>query len=315
MKSFLAAISFFAALPLFAAYASRDAVLPIAGRATGADGRLFLTALWITNASERDAAAVTLTFHPANDKLPSHASPLTLKPGETRVIDPIDAGVLGVAEALGSLRIVSDGDVLAAARVYSRLPGESGARSLATSFNAIPAQFAIGDGESATLQGLSPADGRYKIYFAEVAGMPLDIVVSLLDARGVTLASKRMYVDKSRQMIADAADLFPQFTSGTAALRVDGVNGSGRIVVAGSQIARESQDSTPFEMSFTTTPRDRLGAWEALTYIAVAVAAGAALFLRRNGAPASRRSAARRLGAWRRDAAGPAGEDAGAPQS
>ena len=62
--------------------------------------------------------------------------------------------------------------------------------------------------------------------------------------------------------------------------RVD-VNGSGRIVVAGAHIARESQDSTPFEMSFTTTPRDRLGVLEALTYIAVAAAAGAALFLRR----------------------------------
>ena len=281
MKVVLAALFLLIAVPLSAAYASRDAVLPVAGRATGADGRLFLTALWITNASERDAADVTLTFHPANEKLPPHATPLTLKPGETRVIDPIDAGILGVPEALGSLRIASSGDVLATARVYSRLPGESGARSLATSFNAIPAQFAIGDGESTTLQGVSPADSRYKMYVAEVAGMPLDIVVSLLDARGVTLASKRMYVDKGRQMIVDAADLFPQFTSGTAALRVDGVNGSGRIVVAGSQIARESQDSTPFEMSFTTTPRDRLGVWEALTYIAVAVAASAALFLRR----------------------------------
>ena len=59
------------------------------------------------------------------------------------------------------------------------------------------------------------------------------------------------------------------------------MNGSGRVVVAGSQIARDTQDSTPFEMSFTTTPRDRLGVWEALTYIAVAAVAGVALFLRR----------------------------------
>lgn len=281
MKAVLAPFLFLAALPLAAAYAARDVVLPVAGRATGADGRLFLTALWITNPSERDAVDATLTFHPAAEKLPAHASRLHLNAGETRVIDPVDASVLGADQALGSLRIVASHDVLATARVYSRMPNESGARSLATSFSAMPVQFAIGNGDSATLQGVAPADGRYKIYFAEVAGMPLDVSVVLLDGRGVTMAAKRLYIDKDRQLTTDVADLFPQFTSGTAALRIDGVNGLGRVVVAGSQIARESQDSTPFEMSFTTAPRDRLGVWEALTYIAVAAAAGAALFLRR----------------------------------
>jgi len=273
VKTIVAAILLLTANSLLAAYASRDAVLPVAGRATGADGRLFQTALWITNASERDGVDVTLTFHPANEKLPSHTSSLKLAPAETRVIDPIDANILGVPDALGALRIAASGDVLATARVYSR--------GVATSFNATPVQFAIGNGESATLQGVAPAGGRYKIYVAEVAGMPLDIAVSLLDARGVSLGSKRMYIDKNRQVTADAAELFPAFTSGTAALRIDGVNGGGRVVVAGSQIARDTQDSTPFEMSFTTTPRDRLGVWEALTYIAVAAAAGAALVLRR----------------------------------
>lgn len=271
----------FIATPLLAAYASRDVVLPVAGRATGADGRLFLTALWITNPSERDAVRATLTFRPAAEKLPLHASTLTLKPGETLVIDPIDAAILGVADALGSLRIEATHDVLATARVYSRMPGESGARSLATSFNAMPVQFAIGSNESTTLQGIAPADGRYKIYIAEVAGAPLDVTLTLVDGRGAALAAKQMYIDTDRQVTTDVADLFPQFTSGTATLHIAGMNGSGRVVVAGSQIARESQDSTPFEMGFTTTPRNRLGVWEALTYIAVAAAAVVALVVRR----------------------------------
>jgi hypothetical protein len=273
VKLALAALLIFVAVPLGAAYAARDVVLPVAGRATGADGRLFLTALWITNPSERDALDLQLIFHPAEEKLSSHASTLHLQPAETRVVDPIGIDILGVPEALGSLRIKATGDVLATSRVYSR--------GLATSFNALPVQFAIGNNESATLQGVSPADGRYKIYFAEVEGVPLDVTVSLIDARGATIAAKPIFIDKDRQVTTDIADLFPQFTSGTATLRVDGVNGRGRVVVAGSHIARDSQDSTPFEMSFTTTPRDRLGLWEALTYIAVAAAAGAALFLRR----------------------------------
>ena len=281
MKAVLSIVIFLTIPPAFAAYPSRDAVLPVAGRATGADGRLFLTALWITNPSERDAADATLTFHPAAEKLALHGSTLHLKPGETRVIDPIDATILGVPEALGSIRIESSKDVLATAHVYSRMPNETKARSLAATFSAMPVELAIGNGESTTLQGVAPADGRYKIYFAEVAGMPLEVSVQLLDARGMSIAAKRMYIDKERQVTADAAELFPQFTSGTAALRIDGVNGAGRIIVAGSQIARESQDSTPFEMSFSTTPRDRLGVWEALTYIAVAAAAAAALLIRR----------------------------------
>jgi hypothetical protein len=263
----LAALVILIAAPLSAAYTARDVVLPVAGRAAGADGRLYLTALWITNPSERDAVDATLTFHPADEKLPSHASPLHLNAGETRVIDPIDQTILGVPNALGSLRIAATHDVVATARVYSR--------GVATSFAAMPVQFAIGNGESATLQGVAPADGRYKIYFAEVAGSPLDVSVSLLDARGATLGTKRMYIDRDRHVTSDVGDLFPQFTSGPATLRIDGVNGAGRIVVAGSQ------DSTPFEMSFTTTPRERLGVWEAITYIAVAAAAAAALFLRR----------------------------------
>jgi hypothetical protein len=274
VKLILAALlSIAVAVPLAAAYASRDVVLPVAGRATGADGRLFLTALWITNPSERDALDLQLIFHPAEEKVPTHASTLHLQPAETRVVDPIDINILGVPEALGSLRIKATHDVLATARVYSR--------GLTTSFNATPVQFAIGNNEAATLQGVSPADGRYKIYFAEVEGTAIDVNVSLIDARGVTMAMKRLYIDRDRQLTFDVAELFPQFTSGTATLRVEGVHGNGRVVVAGSHIARESQDSTPFEMSFTTTPRDRLGVLEALTYIAVAAAAGAALFLRR----------------------------------
>ena len=272
MKAVLAALLLLAAAPLLAAYASRDAVLPIAGRSTGSDGRLFLTALWITS---KDAADVTLTFHPADEKVSAHASTLHLNAGETRVIDPLDEN------GLGALRIESTHDVLATARVYSRLPNESGARSLATSFAATPIEYAIGNGESATLQGVAPADGRYKIFFAEVMGMPLDVSVALLDARGRSIAAKRMYIDRDRQVTADAAELFPQFTSGTATLRIAGVNGGGRIVVAGSLIARESQDSTPFEMSFSTAPRSRVGVWEAIAYIAVAAAAGVALILRR----------------------------------
>ncbi|HKS22950.1 MAG TPA: DUF5719 family protein [Thermoanaerobaculia bacterium] len=257
----LAALLILIAAPLSAAYSARDVVLPIAGRAGGADGRLYLTALWITNPSERDAVEAKLTFHPADDKLPPHASSLHLNAGETRVLDPLDEN------GLGALRIEATRDVVATARVYSQ--------GMATSFAAMPVQFAIGNGESATLQGVAPAAGRYKIYFAEVSGNPLDISVSLVDARGATLGTKRMYIDRDRQVTSDVGDLFPQFTAGTATLRIEGVNGGGRIVVAGAQ------NSTPFEMSFTTTPRDRLGLWEAIAYIAVAAAAAAALFIRR----------------------------------
>jgi len=264
-------------MPLSAGYAARDLVVPVAGRAVGPDGRSYLTALWITNASDRPAD-VALTFHPAALNLPPISSSVQLAAGETKVLDPYDPGA-GVAT--GWIRLQSTRDLLVTSRLYSRLATQTSAHAIATTFSAIPLRVAIGNGDAALLQGMTPADTRYKLYFDEVSGQPLEVCVMLLDLRGAEIARTHLYVDAFRQVAKDAAELFPKFTTGAALLRVAGMHGRGRVIVAGSSIATISQDASGFEMSFATSPRDRIGWTDAVAYFAIAIGIVAAISVRR----------------------------------
>lgn len=277
MKPILfAAALLVAATPLAAAYASRDLIVPIAGHVVGADGRAYLTAIRITNVTDRPAD-LAMTFRPA----PLHALPrgssLQLAANETRVLDPFD---VGGDLATGWLRIESRQELLVSARVYSRMANETATHTIAT-FSAIPSQFAIGNGESTLLQGVTPASARYKLYFDEIDGKPLEVWVTLLDLKGATIARTHLYVDANQQITKEVAELFPAFANGEAVLRVEGKHGHGKVIVAGSATAKDSQDASSFEMSFTPASRNRMSNAEIAAYIAVAAGVLAAVVARR----------------------------------
>ena len=61
-------------------------------------------------------------------------------------------------------------------------------------------------------------------------------------------------------------------------IRVRGVNGNGRVIAAGTQIAAISQDSCAYEMSFAPEPRTRIRMPEAAVYIAIAAVVAIALW-------------------------------------
>jgi len=253
-----------------AAYSSRDLFIPIFGRGVGGDGRRYETTFTLTNASSKPAD-VTLSFLPAGHPNPSpRGIALHLAPRETRRFDPVGADLLGTAAAFGAMRIQANEPVLAHARLFSMLPGEPAARSVASSFNAIPEQFAAGTGDTSYLQGPDVSgDFRYKIYVVETTGHPLTFALALLDAKGHVLATRHEYVSGFEQRSWDINE------PNAALLRVSGMNGNGRVIVAGAQIATGSQDGTAYEMSFVTLPRWRMPAGEIAAY----VAAGAALIV------------------------------------
>ena len=64
----------------------------------------------------------------------------------------------------------------------------------------------------------------------------------------------------------------PNVNAAHAVARIRGVNGNGKIIFAGAQIAKESQDGNAYEMSYTTEPRVRMPMSEVLVYVAVAAA-------------------------------------------
>ena len=280
MHRLITPLLIFAASSLCGAYPARDLVVPIAGRARNAAGRQFLTALWLTNINERSAASVTLSFLPSGHaNLSPRRVRLTLGAGATRLLDPLDAQLLGSDDTMGAVRVESTTNVIVHARIYT-LGAATG--TVGMGFAAIPVRHAIGNGEATVLQGVTLGDSRYRAFVVETAGAALTIAVTLHDLGGRTLAEKRMFVEPFEHIRADVHELFPEVKADRAILTVRGVNGNGRVVVAGAQIAAGSEDPSAFEMSFAPEPRSHIGWPEASVYIAVAAAIIVALLVRRH---------------------------------
>lgn len=268
-------------VPLSAAYSGRDLILPVTGHSVGGDGRLFDTALWITNLSPRHATDVTLSFYQSGQtNLNPRTLHLRLGAGETWVSDQMDPA-LAASGSTGAIRVQSTQEVVASARSYHHLANEPVTSSLASVFAAIPSQFAIGNGEETTLHGISPRDSRYKVYLVEVTGHPLAVTAVLVNPGGRTVGEKRLYVDAHMQMAADVREMFGPAIPDHALLRLTGMNGEGRIVAAGAQIATGSQDASAYEMTFRTEPRNRMTAVEVIAYSLVALAVLAAVIWRK----------------------------------
>lgn len=276
MRPLLVAFLLASATRALAGYASHDAWLPIAGRAVGQDGRVFGTTIWLTNVSS-DRADVTLSFCRSSQPNPApHVTTVTLPSGASRIVQ--DLGVAGV----GALHIVSTADVVAHARVYSQLAGEDPSRSTATSFNAIPAQFAIGNGESATLQGGALNPGfRYRLWLIETSGEPLYYELALLDTAGHPVASRRLYLGGREPRMIELGDVLPDAPPGAVVIRLSGINGNGRLIGTASLIATGSGDGTAYEMTLATKPRNAFAPAELVAYGAVALALLAAVIPRR----------------------------------
>jgi hypothetical protein len=270
-----------AAHPLLAAYADRDLVIPVVGRAEGGAGRLFLTALWITNADDHPAV-LTLSYLESGHSNPSPKQhTFTLAPRETRVFDPLGPPVLPAVNSIGALRIEANADVVASARIYGYLPSEGPNTAVSMALTGIPTRLGIGNGQSALLHGDGSRDARYKLYVVETAGAALSIVASIEDLHGQTLAEKRIFLDRFEHVATDTTQLFPSVNLEHAVVRVRGVNGNGRVIAAGTQIVPGSQDACAYEMSFAPEPRTRIRGPEAAVYIAIAIVVALAIVRRR----------------------------------
>ncbi len=247
-----------AAQTALGAYADRDLVIPVVGRAAGGAGRLFLTALWITNADDHPVV-MTLSYLESGHANPSpRKTSVTLAPRETRVFDPLGPPILTSINGIGALRIESNANVTASARIYGYLPSEGPSSAVSMALTGIPTRLGIGNGQSTVIHGDGSRDALYKLYLLETAGAALSVAVSIEDLHGQTLGEKRLFLDRFEHVSTDTRQLFPAVTLDHAMIRVRGVNGNGRVIAAGTQIVPGSQDACPYEMSFAPEPRTRI---------------------------------------------------------
>ena len=245
-----------AAIPVFAGFTGTDVFLPAVGRRPGDGGSQWYTQLWIHNPSGT-TANVSIAFLERNVPNPS---PLvytdSIPPGDTRRY-PNTVGTLFGVEKWGALRIKANVAVLASCRMYNLpLYGED-RDTQGQAYNAIPASFAIANGQSAKVLGVYQStprnDGqfRYSFGWVETTGSTADVRVIAYDETGAVIGDKSYPTTGGFEpRYYPVEDLVPAINHTNVILEMRVVGGSGKVVVVGSGVANHSNDATTFEMAF-----------------------------------------------------------------
>jgi hypothetical protein len=239
------------ALPLQAGFPGTDLILPAVGRVEGAAGSHFYTTVWVTNPSTTEAATYELRFLAAGQPNPD---PVTIHdaiaPGATKVYENIAESLFGIKGSLGAVRIRSTSAILVSSRIFNLNEGETEAKSQGLFYSGIPADFAIGAGQTAVLQGVRQSpDYRYNLFFVESTGKPVTLRAEVLDGSGVSMGSALITLASWEQRLVGVGSVVA-VNIADATVRVTATEGEGRSIVAGSQIANGSQDASGFEMGF-----------------------------------------------------------------
>jgi hypothetical protein len=129
------------------------------------------------------------------------------------------------------------------------------------------------------MQGYVTGGGQYKLYVAEIKGEPLAYAVTVLDGAGNIRGEKRLYIDRGEESQLDLAAMFPRL-DGTL-VKIEGLNGNGKIIALGLQRIAGSQDASAFEMTFPAPSRFAMSWIEGTTYALVALAVIVAALIRR----------------------------------
>ncbi len=106
---------------------TRTSFIPVIGKVAGASNTNFVTDLRIVN-NGGALANVTLDFFASNAAglgAPSATQNVTVAAGEQRVLNDVVGATLGVTSGLGGLRITSDQNIVAAARVINDLRAQN----------------------------------------------------------------------------------------------------------------------------------------------------------------------------------------------
>jgi hypothetical protein len=236
-----------------AGFPSTETYLPAVGRVSGQGGAQFYTTVWATNLT---GAPVSFTFDFLKN---GQANPTpaefqdTLSPGQTKMYENVVESKLGLSNALGAARIVSSGEILLAERIYDQAPGDDLGKSKGFFFAGVPRVFSISPGQSASIQGISQGgseDFRYNFALVETGGGSPTVHVTLLDDGGTPLGARDYVLRPYEQIQPNVADLFAGVATTNARITATVTGGTGSALLAGAQMADESQDGTGFEMSF-----------------------------------------------------------------
>ena len=252
------------ATPLLAGFASTETFLPAVGRLPGQNGAQFYTTVWATNPSK--SQTVHFTFQLLKQGQANGVNPASfesvLSPGETKIYENVVEGKLHLSNVLGAGRIIADRDVIVSERIYNQAhPDDDLGTTEGLFFAGVAAPYALRLGQSAFVQGVNQGDPtenmRYNFALVETSGLPARVHVAILDNLGVAVGSADYDLLPYEQIQPNVASVFPAIATINARLVATVTGGTGRVILAGAQLANTSQDSSGFEMTFTNRPAEQ----------------------------------------------------------
>jgi len=238
---------------VFGGFPATESYLPAVGRLAGEGGAQFYTTMWATNLT---GAPVSFTFEflKEGQANPSPASFTdTLSPGQTKMYENVVESRLGLSDALGAARIRASGEMLVAERIYDQAPGDDLGNTQGLFFAGVPKSFSISLGQSASIQGVSQGGSenfRYNFALVETGGGSPTVNVQLFDGNGTFRGQKAYAMQPYEQLQPNVKDLDASVSTINARITATVTGGTGSVLLAGAQVANESQDSSGFEMSF-----------------------------------------------------------------
>jgi hypothetical protein len=188
------------------------AYIPVVGKVQGQNNTNFVTDLRIVN-NGGATASVTLDYFAqsgAGQSAPTATKKITVAPGEQKVLDDVVSATLGVTSGLGGLRITSDQNVVASARVINDLR----ASNLGT------AGFAVEADEQADLTGVisflaSNTDFRTNVgYFNPNASSVTATFVAHRSTDGAVLGTNTLTIPGYAMVQQGAFDLISSVAGG-----------------------------------------------------------------------------------------------------
>jgi hypothetical protein len=266
-KGLAAAFTLLLAASAFAVVPSTDSYLLSIGRGKGAcvtpSGggaqicSQWRTTVWIYNASQTDAANVTiyLLLRQVNNNPDSRQ--VTVQPGETREFTDILGDNFGVSDSqavFGAFRFVSDQPVVVTGRIFDANVTVVGKDEVGTAgqfFPGTPTQLAISGAGSTSVIGLAESTTwRTNMFVVETTGNSVNFQVQRVDPSGNVMASFSDSVGarEARQYNKILQAKLGASSTTNQRLVVTITGGSGALLVGASFIDNRTGDPSTVEM-------------------------------------------------------------------
>jgi hypothetical protein len=245
------------ATPVAGSFSGTDVFIASVGRGAGAAGSQWYTTVWAHNPNGT-SANVQFFFLARNQ---ANLAPLvyndTIPPGDTKRYVNAVGLMFGLDDDFGAIRVVSNQSLIVNSRIYSVPAAGQLKDTVGQFFAAVPASFAIGNGQSTQLLGVyktNPSDSsqlRYNFGFVEVSGNSCTVRVTVFNELGSSVGTRSYNLAEREVRQRSFATDFSGISTENARLQVAVISGSGRVIAFGSALANSSNDPSTFEMSFS----------------------------------------------------------------